>query len=77
MLTVNLFESSATVATFMNLHSYTLPVLLDATTGMSMKYGVAVIPMTFIIGRDGIIKTVHRGPYSSLAQIKSDLAKAD
>ena len=61
----------------MNSHGYTLPVLLDAYSGMSMKYGVSAIPMTVFIGRDGIIKVIHRGAYSSLAQIMKDLAKAD
>jgi peroxiredoxin len=56
-------------------HSYKVPVLLDTSMGVILKYGVSGVPTTFFIGRDGVIKYIKRGGFSSQNELQSALDK--
>jgi peroxiredoxin len=74
-LLVDIGESSQTVQSFLQSKNYTTPVLLDQTASAMMKYGVSGVPMTFFIGRDGIIKYIKRGAFISAGELQNDLNK--
>jgi thiol-disulfide isomerase/thioredoxin len=76
---VNMREDADTVKTFFNEAGLSLPVALDDGT-LGEAFGVSGIPHTVIIGKDGIIKSVHTGFSSDLdekltAEINSALAE--
>ena len=75
ILTINLAESSQTISSFMQANSYDVPVLLDTNDAVAVEYGVSGIPMTFFVGRDGTIKYIKRGSFTSLSEIQNDLDK--
>ena len=60
----------------MQSHNYSVTVLLDGSAA-AMDYGVSGVPMAFFIGRDGIIKYVKLGAFSSLSDMQNDLNKID
>jgi cytochrome c biogenesis protein CcmG, thiol:disulfide interchange protein DsbE len=74
-LAVDVGESAETVTAFMQSNKYTVPVLLDTTMGTLLKYGVSGVPMTFFIGRDGVIKYIKRGMFISQNELQNDLNK--
>jgi peroxiredoxin len=75
LLTVNSGESADKVASFMNEHGFSFPVLLDTQGGITQAYNVRAIPTTFFIDRDGIIKDMKIGAFSSGAEIEQKLGK--
>lgn len=75
LLTVNGGESADKVARFMNEHGFSFPVLLDTQMGVARAYNVRAIPTTFFIDRDGIIKDIKVGAFSSTAEIERKLGK--
>jgi cytochrome c biogenesis protein CcmG, thiol:disulfide interchange protein DsbE len=74
-LLVDIGESAATVNSFLQSNKYTVPVLLDTQMGVLLKYGVSGVPMTFFIGRDGVIKYVKRGQFISQNELQNSLNK--
>jgi len=50
---VNIEESRATVATFVQKHTMSLPILLDPDGEASVAYRITATPTVFLIGRDG------------------------
>ena len=59
----------------MQANSYDVPVLLDTNDAVAVEYGVSGIPITFFIGRDGIIKYIKRGEFISDGELQNDLNK--
>jgi len=65
--TVNTFERfdpaerTDRVRRFWNEREFTLPVLLDMDNAVARQYAVPAIPMTVIIGADGVVSAVHVG----------------
>lgn len=51
------------------------PVLLDTSQDVALKYNVRAIPTTLLIDKDGIIKTIKVGAFSSKADIEKSLSK--
>ena len=49
------------VSTFLRKVPVNLPILIDKKNEASDAYGVTSLPTGFIIGRDGIIRWVHKG----------------
>jgi peroxiredoxin len=76
ILAVNLQESEATVRKFMADNAFSFTVLLDTTGDTSRLYNISAIPTTYIIDKDGIIKSDHVGAFSSKAQIDQILKDA-
>jgi len=59
----------------MQANNYNFPVLLDGDAAVTQLYGISGIPVTFFIGRDGVIKYIKRGQFLSLAELQVDLNK--
>ena len=55
MLAVDLQEQPKRVGAFTRQFNLTFPVALDATGGVSARYGIRGIPATFIIDRNGVV----------------------
>ena len=75
VLTINIAEERSVVEDFMKNNSYNFPVLLDTNREISVKYNATRIPATFFIGKDGIIKEIKMGAFTSVEQIESILAR--
>ena len=65
------------VASFIQSKGYAFPVLLDTDSAVTAEYAISGVPMTFFIGRDGTIKYIQRGAFTSLTELQSDLNKID
>jgi cytochrome c biogenesis protein CcmG, thiol:disulfide interchange protein DsbE len=75
MLMINIGETSQVISTFMQANDYDFPVLFDTNAALARQYGVSGIPVTFFIGRDGIIKYIKRGQFLSLNELQNSLNK--
>lgn len=62
VLAVNQREAQATVAAYMQADGYSFPALLDDDGAVSALYQVRVLPSSFFVDRNGIIRAVYRGP---------------
>jgi peroxiredoxin len=58
---VNAHESADDVSNFLARNQYTFTALLDSDGAAMSAYGVSGIPMTVIVGRDGVVKKVLVG----------------
>ena len=58
---VNAQESSQDVSDFLTRNQFTFTALLDSDGTAMSAYGVSGIPMTVIVGRDGVVKKVFVG----------------
>ncbi|MDD5338620.1 MAG: TlpA disulfide reductase family protein [Dehalococcoidales bacterium] len=74
ILAVNLQEDSNNVKQFLAYFGYTFTVLLDINGSVSNRYNVRGIPVTYLIDKDGIIKDVLIGAFSSILNLESKLA---
>ena len=75
ILAINLGENPSTIKSFMESYGFSFPVLIDTTGDVARKYGIRAIPTTFLIGKDGIIKAIKVGAFSSEADIEKNLSK--
>jgi len=75
VLTINIAEERSVVEDFMKNNSYNFPVLLDTDREVSVRYNAMRIPVTFFIDRDGIIKEIKLGAFTSVEQIEDILAR--
>lgn len=62
VLAVNQAEERALVADFMREHGLSFPVLLDSDGAVSRLYATQALPSSFFIDRQGVIRTLYRGP---------------
>lgn len=60
---VNLSEDETLVRRFLEEHGITIPVLMDPYREASEAYQVSTIPMSVVIGLDGVIEKVEQGYY--------------
>lgn len=75
MVTVSIGESSSKVEEFMQNNGLSLPALLDTKAKVAAKYNIAAIPTTFFIDKDGIIRDVKIGAFTSKGEIEKSLNK--
>ncbi len=75
VLAIYIGESPSTVSEFVKKYGLTFPVLLDITQDVSLEYYVRAIPTTFFIDRQGIIREIRIGPFSSVTEIERSLEK--
>ncbi len=75
LLAINIAESPSAVENFMQSQGLSLPVLLDSTGAITIKYGVGPIPTTFFIDSQGIVQYVRVGAFQSVAEIESFLSQ--
>lgn len=73
LLTINGGESADTVAKFMIEYGFSFPVLLDTQRGITRAYNVRGIPTTFFIDKDGIIRDIKVGAFTSKTELNSKL----
>ena len=73
VLAVNIGEDSSTAKIFMVDNGLTFAVLLDADQKIAREYNIRAIPTTFFIDKNGIIKDVKVGAFSSRVEIEQRL----
>jgi peroxiredoxin len=61
VLAINLQESKAQVADFIEEFSLTFPVLMDSDGAISEDYRIRGYPSTIVIDRQGVISAIHIG----------------
>lgn len=64
VLAVDQDEDRRVVAAFMNENKLTFPALLDAGNRVGWMYQATALPSSFFIDKQGVIRTVYRGPMS-------------
>ncbi len=73
---VNLAEPKPLVETFMKQAKWDFPVLLDEKGLVGRAYRAASIPMTVIIGKDGVVEQIHVGYNREMeAELTGELTK--
>ena len=75
VLAIDIGESPSAVSEFVKKYGLTFPVLLDITQDVSLEYYVRGIPTTFFIDREGIIREIRIGAFSSVTEIERSLKK--
>jgi peroxiredoxin len=75
VLAIDIGESQATVREFVKKYGLTFPVLLDSTQDVFFEYRARAIPTTFFIDRQGVIREIIIGPFSSVIEIEKSLEK--
>ena len=76
ILAVNLGEPASTVRKFMESNRLSFTVLLDSEGKVEMLYNAAVIPITYFIDNDGIIRGIKRGAFMERSDIDRFLLNA-
>ena len=61
VLAVNLAEPESRIRRFLEQVPLDFPVLLDRDTGAAKAWGARILPATFIVGPDGLIRFSHIG----------------
>ena len=56
VLAVNVDEPESRVRNFLNQTRFDLPVLLDVNKAATRQWGARLLPVTFIVGRDGRVR---------------------
>lgn len=65
ILAVNAGDSQNTTEDFVSQNGLSFPVLLDPGARVLDAMGINDFPTSVLIGRDGVVKTVHLGSYTS------------
>lgn len=64
VLSVDVGEEPGIVREFAQERNLTTPILLDGDGGVAGRFRVRNIPASFLIDREGVIRTRHVGPLS-------------
>ncbi len=75
LLEIDIGESSAIIEKFLADNNLSLPVLLDIDKKVALTYGIAAIPTTFFIDKNGVIQEKVIGAFPSQAAIEQSLSK--
>jgi peroxiredoxin len=59
---VDIGEEPGIVKAFAQERNLKIPILLDASGGVAQRFRVRSIPASFLIDREGVIRTRHVGP---------------
>ncbi len=73
MLAIDLQEKKGRVKAFKNKLKLNFPILLDSDGNIGLKYGVRVIPCTYLVDRNGYIIGGALGPRDWASQGSFDL----
>ena len=60
-LAVNKREDKATIRRFVSENQLDLPIALDRNGAVSAAFGSGELPLLVVIGKDGIVQTIHQG----------------
>ena len=75
ILAVNAGEEPSTVKEFVDSFGLSFMILLDTKGEVALDYNVRGIPVTFFIDKDGMIRDIKFGTFSSKAEIERRLSK--
>jgi peroxiredoxin len=64
------------VTPFMTEHRYTFPSLVDQGMEVARKFGMRLVPTTYVLNRDGIIVGAGYGPVDLAGQMFTDFLDA-
>jgi peroxiredoxin len=64
------------VTPFMTEHKYTFPSLVDQRMEVARKFGMRLVPTTYVLNRDGIIVGAGYGPVDLAGQRFTDFLHA-
>jgi peroxiredoxin len=67
LLAINAGETANQVTQFIQFNGFTFPVLLDPNVQTLNSLGVNSFPTSILIGRDGVVKTIHIGMFTPQA----------
>jgi cytochrome c biogenesis protein CcmG/thiol:disulfide interchange protein DsbE len=67
IVTINVDRNRAAAAGFLNAVGAGLPVIYDPEGALASRFKVASMPTSFVIGRDGQQRFVHRGYFDAKA----------
>ena len=73
-LGVDYVDTETEAMGYLNKFNISYPNGPDLGTRISQAFRIQGVPETYIIGKDGTLVSFQKGPYSSLAQIKSVIA---
>jgi peroxiredoxin len=73
ILTIDIGESAEKVTEFLQARGITVPVLLDTDGAVMMQYRVSAIPRSFFIDKEGAIRGIMPGAFSSPEQLEDAL----
>ena len=73
VLAIAIGASPASIGKFVEKHGLTFPVLLDSKQDVFREYYAFAPPTTFFIDREGIIREIKVGPFSSSSEIERSL----
>jgi peroxiredoxin len=73
VVTIEVFGEAESVNTFLTDNSVSLPVLLDEEFEVMEQYGVDIIPRTFFIDREGLIRGIKFGSLESREELEDIL----
>ena len=71
---VDIKETQGLVGDFMRRNGYTMPVVLDRQGRAAASYGVTSLPTSFILDRQGVIRGVKVGAFTSREAVLSRLS---
>lgn len=75
-LGVNYVDTEAEARDYMQKFDISYPSGPDVRTRISQAFRIRGVPETYVIGPDGEIDSVKKGPYSSLAEIQAAVESA-
>ena len=58
-------ESEEMVAQFMKERGLTIPVVMNQTGDVATRYNISTLPTTFIVDRQGVVRSITVGPFSN------------
>jgi peroxiredoxin len=70
VLSIDIGETSSKVRDFVQGGNFSFPVLLDINQEVALEYNIRGIPTTFLIDKDGIIRGIKVGAFSSKEEIE-------
>ncbi len=76
ILAIDVQESTSQVRQFMEVYTMSFPVFLDSRAMAARIYNIAAFPTTFFIDKDGIIREIRIGAFTTKASVERMLANS-
>ena len=64
-------EDEGMVAQFMKERDVTIPVVMNQTGDVATRYNISTLPTTFILDREGVLRSITVGAFSSKEAVLS------
>jgi peroxiredoxin len=69
-------QGERAVIPFMTKYQYTFPALVDQRMEVARKFGMRLVPTTYVLNRDGVIVGAGYGPLDLTGQTFTDFLEA-